>query len=39
MNDKENILQVNGTTVYPNTRIFSYGISKKYFVNKNSNDI
>ena len=39
MNDKENIPQVNGTIVYPNTRIFSYGISKKYFVNKNSNDI
>lgn len=39
MQDKEKIPQTNGTTIYPNTRIFSYGISKKYFVNKNSNDI
>jgi len=39
MEDNEKIPQTNGTIVYPNIRIFSYGISKKYFVNKNSNDI
>lgn len=39
MQSNEKIPQVNGTIIYPNTRIFLYGISKKYFVNKNSNDI
>lgn len=39
MQDKQQIPQIDGTTIYPKIRIFSYGILKKYFINRDDNDI
>lgn len=39
MEEKQRIPQIDGTIIYPKTRIFSYGILDRYKSNRSNNDI